>query len=105
MAQLGQSKSEFLKTGAAIFAISNEDPDALKKMRDGHSLDFVTFLSDREGKAAKLYMGTYPGQNLIKPGTFVIDRKKKIVFSYVGEDYKVRAATSQVLDALKKKPQ
>lgn len=102
MVQLGQSKKELLQTGAAVYAISNEDDAALKKMRDQHGLDFVTFLSDREGKAADLYMGRYPGKSLIKPGTFVIDRNKKIVYSYVNEDYRTRAATDEMLTALKK---
>lgn len=71
-------------------------------MRDAHKLDFVTFLSDKKGIAAWHYAGMYPGKATLQPGTFVIGRNKKIVYAYLNEDYKSRAATEAVLAALRK---
>jgi peroxiredoxin len=102
MAQLGQSKAELVKSGAAIFAISNEDGAALKKTQSQHKLDFITFLSDKKGEAAKKYAGTYPNQTMLQPATFVIGKDKKIVYSYVNEDFRLRAQTDAVIAALKK---
>ncbi len=102
MAQLGQSKEALKKSGAAIFAISNETSPDLKKMQDKHKLDFVTFLSDTTGKAGKLYPGLYEGKTLIKPGTYVIGKDRKVVYAYLNEDYRTRAQTDAVLEALKR---
>jgi peroxiredoxin len=73
MAQLGQSKADLQKAGAAVFALSDEDGAALQQMRDRNKVEFITFLSDRKGEAASKYAGTYPGKTLLKPATFVID--------------------------------
>lgn len=102
MAQLGQSRDAIKKSGAAVFAISNETGPDLKKMQDKHGLDFVTFLSDTTGKAGKLYPGVYEGKTMIKPGTFVIGKSKKVVYAYLNEDYRTRAQTDAVLESLKK---
>lgn len=102
LAQLGQSKAELQKSGAQVFAISDEDAPALRRMRDAHKLDFVTFLSDKKGIAASQYAGVYPGKTTLQPGTFVIDKNKKIAYAYLNEDYKTRAATEAVLMALRK---
>jgi len=104
MTQLGQSRTDFVKSGAAVFAISNEGGPDLKKMRDQHKLDFVTFLSDPKGVAAKQYTGVYPGQTTIKPGTFVIRKDGKVAYAYLNEDYRTRAATDAVLAALREAP-
>ena len=100
MAQLGQSKEAFQKSGAAVFAISNEEAPALKAMREQSKLDWVTFLSDKSGAAAKKYAGVYSGQTMLKPATFVIGRDGKIVYAYLNEDYRTRAPTDAVLKAL-----
>ena len=102
MAQLGQHREEFTKSGAAVFAISDEDAPALKQMRDRHKLDFITFLSDKKGTAARKYAGVYEGKTTLKPGTFVIDKDKKIIYAYVDEDYKGRGAADEVLEAVRK---
>ncbi len=101
MAQLGQKRAEFEKAGAAVYALSDEDPPALIQLRDGEKVDFITFLSDKNGDAARKYAGVYPGKTLLKPATFVIDKHQKIVYAYLDENYRVRAATNDVLAALR----
>ena len=102
MTQLGQSKTELVKTGAAFYALSNEAGPDLKKMRDQHGVDFITFLSDKDGKAARLYSGVYPDKPYLKPGTYVIGKNKKIVYAYTNENFMTRAPTDAVIAALKK---
>jgi peroxiredoxin len=99
MAQLGQSKAELQKSGAAVFALSDEDAPALKEMREKHGLDFITFLSDKQGVAARQYAGVYPGKTTLQPATFVIGKDGKIIYAYVNEDYRTRAATGEVVKA------
>ncbi|GAB4455468.1 MAG: hypothetical protein OHK0029_11630 [Armatimonadaceae bacterium] len=101
MAQLSQSKADLEAAGAAIFAISNEEASDLKKMQERHQLENVTFLSDRDGQAAKLYSGTYPNETMSQPGTFVINKNKKVTYAYLNEDFRTRAPTDAVVMAVK----
>jgi peroxiredoxin len=101
MAQLGQKKAEFEKAGAALFALSDEDAPALIQMRDREKVDFIAFLSDKQGEAARQYAGVYPGKTTLKPATFVIDKNKKIVYAYLDENYRVRPAADEVLAAVR----
>lgn len=101
MADLSRHKAEFQKAGAAVYAVSNEEPAKLNEMRDAQKLKFVTFLSDPEGSAAKLYAGLYPNSMVHQPGSFVIDKQGKIVYAYVNQDFKSRAATTAMVQAVK----
>ncbi|MBC7806918.1 MAG: peroxiredoxin family protein [Akkermansiaceae bacterium] len=100
MDEITAAKDKLAASGAGVFAISNEDATALKAMRDRHKLDFVTFLSDAKGEAAKQFGGTYPGEATLKPVTLVIGKNSKVVYAYTNEDYQKRATTQAVLDAL-----
>jgi peroxiredoxin len=102
MAQLGQRETDLVAAGAAVFALSDEDAPALQQMRDRNKVGFITFLSDKSGEAARKYAGTYPGKTTLKPATFVVDKGKKIILSYLNEDYRTRAATDAVVEAVRK---
>lgn len=102
MADLARHRAEFVQDGASVYAISNEDAPPLLEMQKRAGLDFVTFLSDRDGAAAKRYAGLYPGSTVHQPGTFVIDKAGRIVYAYVNVDYKSRAATLSLLQAVKR---
>ena len=52
--------------------------------------------------SARKYAGVYPGKTLLKPATFVIDRKKTIVYAYLNEDYRTRAPSDAVIEAVRK---
>ncbi len=100
---MGKIEAELKKAGATVYALSNEPASALGKMKDAEKLgDAFVFLSDREAKGADLYAGHYDGQTMLKPATFVIGKNGKIVYAYVGEDYKVRAGAQTVLQAVQK---
>lgn len=102
MADLSRHRADFERAGAAVYAISDEGGAKLNQMRDAEHLGFVSFLSDPDGAAAKKYAGLYPGSMTHQPGSFVIDRGGKIVYAYANQDYKSRAATSAMLQAVRK---
>ena len=100
---MGKIETDLQKAGAVVYALSNEEAGDLQKMKDLQKLgDTFVFLSDKQAQGANLYVGTYEGKTMLKPATFVIGKGGKIVFAYVGEDYKVRASAQNVLDAVKK---
>lgn len=99
---LSRHRAEFLRDGAAVYAISNEDAPQLQQMQKRAGLDFVTFLSDKTGKAAKLYAGLYPHSSVHQPGSFVIDKTGRIVYAYVNQDFRSRAAAISLLQAVQK---
>lgn len=101
MSDLSRHKADFQKAGAAVYAISNEGSVQLTQMQDTEKLDFVTFLSDPDGSAAKLYAGLYPNSMIHQPGSFVINKHGKIVYAYVNLDFKSRAATTAMVQAVK----
>lgn len=102
MADLSRHQAEFHRAGAAVYAISNEDAPKLKQMQSNEHLGFVTFLSDPDGSAAKLYAGLYPNSMVHQPGSFVINKRRKIVYAYVNQDFRSRAATTSLLTAVRK---
>ncbi len=100
---MAKIEQELKKAGAIVYAISNEDAPALKKMKQAEKLgDTFVFLSDREAKAADKYAGHEPKGTLLKSATFVIARDGKISYAYIGEDFRIRAAAQSVLSAVKK---
>lgn len=101
MRDLGHSRTDFEKTGASVYAISNEGAPAQTRMQTVENVGYIHFLSDPDGAAAKLYSGLYPASTVHQPGVFVIDRHGKIIYAYVNQGYKTRAAESDVLAALR----
>ena len=102
MNDLARHKADFAGANAAVYAISNETAPDLLKMQTASKTEFVTFLSDPDGKAAALYAGVYPDSKVHQPGSFVIDKSGKIVYAYVNSDYKSRAATASMVKAAQK---
>lgn len=101
MENLGRHRAEFQKLGLPVYAISNEAAPALLEMQKRHSLGFVTFLSDPDGTAARLYSGVYPRSTVHQPGVFVVDKRGQIVYAYVNQDFRTRADTATFFKALR----
>lgn len=101
MTQVGKDKAAFEKSGAAVYAVSDEDPAAQQKMQDQHGLDFITFLSDRTGAAARQYAGVYVGRTTLKPAVFVIGRDKKVKYAYLNDNFRLRAADQDILQVVR----
>ena len=100
---MGKIEKELKKAGAIVYALSNEEANALKKMKEAEQLgNTFVFLSDKKAQGAALYAGHYAGNTMLNPATFVIGKNGKIAYAYVGEDYKVRAGAQTVLQAVKK---
>ncbi len=100
---MGKIEQELKKAGAIVYALSNEEADALKQMKETEKLgNSFVFLSDKKAQGAALYAGHYAGNTILNPATFVIGKYGKIAYAYVGEGYKVRAGAQNVLEAVKK---
>ena len=100
---MGQVEEDLKKAGAVVYAISDEDPAALKGMKSKETPgDTFVYLSDKDASAAKFYAGQYEGKSTLKPATYVIDKTGKIVFAYADENYSIRAGADEVLKALRK---
>jgi peroxiredoxin len=104
MTQIGKDREAFEKSGAAVYAISDEDPAAQKKMQDEHGLGFITFLSDKTGTAARQYAGVYSGRTTLKPAVFVIGRDRKVRYAYLNDNFRLRAADQDILKAVRDAP-
>jgi peroxiredoxin len=114
---------EFKKAGAQIIAFSPDTEQMSGKTQSTNHLDFDV-LSDanhaiarkfglvykvdqkvvdslkKSGIDLSVYQGTSTHELAI-PGTFVIGKDGRIIFSYVDADYRVRAEPSEVLKVVK----
>jgi len=119
-----QDRNEELKElGAQLVAISPQTPDASMSTKEKNELEFEV-LSDTENVIAKEYGLVFslaeelrpiylsfgidiPAANeedsyeLPMPATYVINKNKEIVFSFIDEDYTKRCEPQNVIDAIK----
>ncbi len=77
--------------------------DPVEKQRDFRASTRAPFrfLSDPQGAAARLYAGTEAGSRVLKPATFVIDRRGIVRWRRVGESPPDRPAYDEVLAHLR----
>jgi peroxiredoxin len=123
---LQERLSEIRAEGGDLVAISPEKPDGSLTLIQKHNLTFEV-LSDPNLKVARKFGLVYQlpkdlqkvylsfGNDLTKvngtkdwelplSATYVVDRKGKIIYSFVDADYKKRADSDDILRALKKAP-
>ncbi|NER13826.1 redoxin domain-containing protein [Leptobacterium flavescens] len=110
------------KNGAQLIAISPEQPDKSLSTQEKNELSFEV-LSDVNNKTAKdfglvfrmpdelqklyhefgLHVDDYNGNDdyeLPMPATYVIDKDRKIIYSFTHEDYTKRAEPSKIIAVL-----
>ena len=115
--------AEFKAAGATLVAISPQTPDGSASMAQKQSLEFPV-LSDKGSKTAQAFGVAYtlppdlvqtykgfgldlekvngtPDWQLPLATTYVVTRKGKVAYAFVDVDYRKRAETSEVIDALK----
>ena len=80
--------------GVQLLAISPEDAEASAKLAKKFEQPY-RFVSDSELVITDAY-GIRRDEELPHPAVFLIDREGKIVWYYVGEDYKQRPSSSQL---------
>ncbi|MFT7005171.1 MAG: peroxiredoxin [Sulfurimonas sp.] len=116
--------AEFTNLGAKLIAISPQSPDASLGTKEKHELTFE-LLSDSNNIIAKEYGLVFsladelkpiyqsfgidiPGHNkeesyeLPMPATYVVNKNKEIIFSFIDEDYTKRGEPQDIIDAIKK---
>jgi len=120
---LQERNEEFKAWGAQLIAISPQTPDASLSTQEKHDLKFEV-LSDANNTVAKSYGLVFslaeelrpiylsfginiPASNeedsyeLPMPATYVINKNKEIIFSFINEDYTKRCEPQDIIDAIK----
>ena len=115
--------NEINELNGKIIAISPETPDLSLSMKEKHDLEFEV-LSDADYAVEKEYGLVFslaqelrpiyeawgfdiPGSNAINsydlpmPATYVINKKKEIIFAFIDEDYTKRCEPQDILDVIK----
>jgi peroxiredoxin len=115
---------ELKQLGAKLIAISPQSPDASMTTKEKNELEFEV-LSDNENKIAKEYGLVFslaeelrpiylsfgidiPASNkddsyeIPMPATYVINKNKEIIFSFIDEDYTKRCEPQDILEAIRK---
>jgi len=121
---LQSSSEEFAKVGAKIVAISPQTPDASLTTKEKNELTFEV-LSDEKNVISKEYGLVFslaeelrpiytkfgidiPGLNeddsyeLPMPATYLINKNKEILYSFIDEDYTKRCEPQIILDIISK---
>ena len=120
---LQEKNDELISLGAKLIAVSPQSPDASLTTKEKNELAFEV-LSDNENVIAKEYGLVFslaeelrpiylsfniniPANNdedsyeLPMPATYVINKNKEIIFSFVNEDYTKRCEPQDIVDAIK----
>ena len=114
---------ELKQLGAKLIAVSPQSPDASLTTKEKNELEFEV-LSDNENIIAKEYGLVFslaeelrpiylsfgidiPATNkedsyeIPMPATYVINKKKEIIFSFIDEDYTKRCEPQDILEAIR----
>lgn len=120
---LQRINDELIELKAKLVAISPQIPDVSLTLKEKQELTFEV-LSDLHNKLAKTYGLVFtlppvlqaiyekfghdiPGSNqdnsyeIPMPATYVINKDKKVIFSFVNEDYKKRCEPQDILQAIR----
>ena len=90
---------KFKSAGAAIVAISIDDPEKSAKLADSLKLPFPV-LSDPGHKVIDTYGILDAGKEIATAAVFILDRQGVVRWSYIAADYKVRPLDETLLDEL-----
>ena len=95
--------SEFEKRGIRVVAISVDAPAVTKPHIEKQGFTF-TFLCDEEAEVIRrydlLHPGGFPGEDIARPGEFLLDSTGVVRWRDLTEDYRVRVKAEQVLKAI-----
>ena len=120
---LQEKNEEFKALGAQLIAISPQSPDASMTTKEKNELEFEV-LSDHNNLVAKefglvfslaeelrpIYLSfniDIPLNNdedsyeIPMPATYVINKNKEIIFSFINEDYTKRCEPQDIIDVIK----
>lgn len=101
MAGLATDYEKFTAEGAEIIAISVDNEDKSRELANTLKLPFPV-LSDAEHKVIDAYDLYNQDGKIAKPAVFVIDKSGVVRWSFLNEDYRVRAVNDAILAELKK---
>src|SRR5262249_4236527 len=101
LAGLAADYEKFTAAGAEIIAISIDNLDKSRELADKLKLPF-SVLSDTDHKVIDVYALYNPDGKIAKPAVFVIDKSAVVRWSFLNEDYRVRALNDAILAELMK---
>lgn len=98
-----QHLSEFQSRHIAIAAVSVDSPEVSRKLIQSRGFHYL-FLSDPKAEVIRRYGVLHPkggedGQDIARPGEFLVDSKGTIVWENLTDDLRVRARPEAVLEA------
>ena len=98
----------FEAAGVAVYALSYDEPDALRDFRDAHGITF-TLLSDPQSEIIRAFgilnelidADDHPWFGIPYPGTYVTDAQGQICAKFFEHNLAVRAGPEQMLRAVR----
>lgn len=93
---------KFNDRGATIAGISVDQPEESKKLHQKLSLGFP-LLSDPEMKVITAYGVAMDGRDIAVPSIFIVDSKRRILWSDVSDDFTDRPGPGEVLARVPKR--
>jgi peroxiredoxin Q/BCP len=93
---------------AGVLAVSADSPEESRRLVESAGLDFP-LLSDPEGEAWEAFGlrhagGAIGGDDIARPGVFLIDREGRIAWRELTDNWRVRVRPEEVLDQLRRIP-
>lgn len=102
---------DFDTAGVAVYALSYDEPDALRDFRDAHDITY-TLLSDPDSEVIRSFgilntlidRDDHPWYGIPYPGTYVTDAEGAITHKFFDSNLAVRAGPEQLLRAARGQP-
>ena len=95
--------NEFEKRGIRVVAVSVDPPGVTKPHIEKQGFTF-TFLCDEKAEVIRqydlLHPGAFRGEDIARPGEFLLDSAGVVRWRDLTEDYRVRVKAEQVLKAI-----
>jgi len=85
-----------------LWAISNDDPEKLRELRDAEGLT-IPFLLDPDATTIKAYGVYNEGSDRVipHPAALIIDKEGTVRYVRVDENYRERPSVEELLEALR----
>mgnify|MGYP002641570848 CR=1 FL=1 len=87
---------KFNARGASIVGISVDQPETSRKLHRKLGLGFP-LLSDPDMKVIKAYGVAMDGRDIAVPSIFILNAKRRIIWSEVADDFTDRPGAGEVL--------
>ncbi|MBT3350378.1 MAG: peroxiredoxin family protein [Nitrospinaceae bacterium] len=99
MVQLQEYLEKFTQLNTEVIAVSTDDE--LKILKSSRELGVrFRLISDVERRVIGLFDVLHPKQRIARPATFIIDKRGRIRYRYIGKDYSDRPPIKGIMQVL-----